>query len=192
MIGAAKITDRRVLKTRLALRNAFLELLPEKGWDELSVQDICDQANVGRSTFYIHFQNKEELLSNGLNDLREGLRQQALSMQSKGGGAFPFVRGLIEHMFEQKRIFRSIVGRRSGHVVQTRFRELILQLVGDSFEKTVPAGWERDAAIHYIAGALFELLSWSVDDDTRTAEEIERCFQLLSLKVTASLAITLD
>ncbi len=188
MIGTEQITDRRVLKTRLALRNAFLELLPEKGWDELSVQDICDRANVGRSTFYIHFQSKEELLSNGLNDLREGLQQQALSMLSKGCGAFPFVRGLIEHMFEQKRIFRSIVGRRSGHVVQTRFRELMLQLVGDSLEKTVPAGWERDAATHYIAGALFELLSWSVDDNTRTAEEIEQCFQQLSLHITASLA----
>ena len=187
MIEPATTTDRRVLKTRLALRYSLLELLPEKGWDELSVQDICDRANVGRSTFYIHFQNKEELLSNGLNDLREGLRQQALNMPGSKNDAFPFVRGLIEHMFEQKRIFRSIVGRRSGHVVQMRFRELMLQLVGDSLEKTVPAGWERDAAIHYIAGALFELLSWSVDDDTRTAEEIEQCFQQFSLQVTASL-----
>lgn len=188
MIESTTSTDRRVLKTRLALRQAFLELLPEKGWDELSVQDICDRANVGRSTFYIHFQNKEELLSKGLNDLREGLQHYASSMPGSESMAFPFVRGLIEHMFEQKRIFRSIVGRRSGHVVQMRFRELMLQLVGDSLEKTVPAGWERDAATHYIAGALFELLSWSVDDDTRTAEEIERCFQLLSSKLTGSLA----
>ena len=188
MTGAAPITDRRVLKTRQALRDAFLELLPEKGWDELSVQDICSRANVGRSTFYIHFQNKEELLSGGLSDLRAGLLRQALSVRGNGGGAFPFVRGLIEHMFEQKRIFRSIIGRRSGHVVQMRFRELMLQLVGDSLEKTLPAGWERDAATHYIAGALFELLSWSVDDDTRTAQEIEQCFQHLSMHVTASLA----
>jgi AcrR family transcriptional regulator len=180
-------TDRRLLRTRQSLRNALLALLPEKTWDELTVQDICDRANVGRSTFYMHFQNKEELLSAGLNDLREGLQQWAARKQNDTVGAFHFLDGLIEHMLEQRRVFCAVIGRRSGYIVQSRFRELVLQLVSEDLEKIAPAGWERDATVHYFAGAIFELLSWAVDENTRTAKEIEQCFQWLSRDVTASL-----
>lgn len=175
------VADRRVLRTKQALHDAMLALLPEKGWDELSVQDICDRANIGRSTFYVHFQNKDELLASGLNDLREGLRLQATRRGDGSEEAFPFVRGLIEHLFEQPQVFRSIVGRRSGHVIQMRFREMILQLVAESMEKMTPPSWERDAAIHYLAGALFEMLAWSAEKSgTRTPEEIEKAFRQMS------------
>jgi len=180
-------TDRRLLRTRQSLRNALLELLPEKTWDELTVQDICDRANIGRSTFYVHFQNKEELLSTGLNDLREGLQQWAARKQKDTVRPFHFLDGLIEHMFEQRRVFCAVIGRRSGYVVQSRFRELVLQLVSEDLGKIAPAGWERDATVHYFAGAIFELLSWAVDENTRTAKEIEQCFQRLSRDVAASL-----
>lgn len=180
-------TDRRLLRTRQSLRNALLALLPEKTWDELTVQDICDRANVGRSTFYMHFQNKEELLSAGLNDLREGLQQWAARKQNDTVGAFHFLDGLIEHMLEQRRVFCAVIGRRSGYIVQARFRELVLQLVSEDLERIAPAGWKRDATVHYFAGAIFELLSWAVDENTCTAKEIEQSFQRLSRDVTASL-----
>jgi AcrR family transcriptional regulator len=188
MIAATRPSaDRRLLRTRQSLREALLMLLPEKSWDELTVQDICDCANVGRSTFYMHFQNKEELLSAGLNEMREALQKGAASKQNDTTGTFYFLHGLIEHLFEQRRIFCAVIGRRSGHIVQMRFREMVLQLVSEDLEKIAPAGWKRDAMAHYLAGAIFELLSWSVDDNTRTAKEIEQCFQWLSQDVTASL-----
>ena len=179
--------DRRLLRTRQALRNALLTLLPEKGWDELTVQDICDCANIGRSTFYMHFQNKEELLSAGLSEMGEALRNRAAAQTDGASGAFAFLHGLIEHLFEQRRVFCAVVGRRSGHIVQRRFRALVLQLVSADLEKLAPAGWKREAAAHYLAGALFELLSWAVDDNHRTADEIEQYFRRLSRDVTKAL-----
>ena len=179
--------DRRMLRTREALRNALIALLPVKSWDEISVQDICDNANVGRSTFYMHFQNKEELLSAGLNELGEAVQHGALKRQHDATAPFGFLEGLIAHVFEQRRIFSAVIGRRSGHIVQTRFRELMLRLVSEDLEKIVPAGWERDATAHYVAGAIFEMLSWAVDENTRTAKEIEQYSQRLSLQVIASL-----
>ena len=47
--------DRRSLRTRTALRDALLGLIAERGWDEIAVQDLCERANIGRSTFYLHF-----------------------------------------------------------------------------------------------------------------------------------------
>jgi AcrR family transcriptional regulator len=175
-----KSSDRRVQRTRDALRDALISLLEERGWDDLNIQDLCERANVGRSTFYLHFQNKEELLVGGFDDLRAWLRAQS-APEKTAVDAMPFVRGLIEHVHEQRNLFRSIIGRRSGHVVQKRFREMVCQLVE---EEVAPphAGWKQKAGAHYIAGALVELLAWWVDSGKgHTADEVEELFYQLTL-----------
>ena len=60
MRGTQPRGDRCVQRTRDSLRAAFVALMAERGWDRVSVQDVCDRANVGRSTFYTHFADKEE------------------------------------------------------------------------------------------------------------------------------------
>ena len=173
--------DRRVQRTRYALRDALISLLVEQSWDDINVQNLCERANVGRSTFYMHFQNKDQLLVSGLNDLSAGLRMRAAAADGKKSGAFPFVRGLIEHVHEQRALFRAIIGRRSGHVVQKRFREMVNKLVEE--EIPLPAtGWQRDAGARYIAGALVELLAWWVDAGAeRSADDIEYLFNQLAI-----------
>lgn len=175
-----KSLDRRVQRTRDALRDALITLLEERGWDDINIQDLCELANVGRSTFYLHFQNKEELLVGGFDDLRAGLCAQSMQRKTETD-AMPFVRGLIEHVYEQRNLFKSIIGRRSGHVVQKRFREMVCRLVE---EEGVPphAGWKQKAGARYIAGALVELLAWWVDSGKgHTADEIEEFFYQLTL-----------
>ena len=168
--------DRRVLKTRTALRLALLSLMTEKGWDDVSVQDICDRANIGRSTFYIHFQSKEQLLEAGLSDLSLALRQGLWTSSGHSAStALPFVRGLIEHVAEQRRLLRAMTGSRSGHVVRMRFREMVFQLMADDLANLVPAGWQRDGAIYFLTGALLEVLTWMGEAkqaiDASTAEQ---------------------
>jgi AcrR family transcriptional regulator len=175
-----KSLDRRVQRTRDALRDALIVLLEERGWDDINILDLCEQANVGRSTFYLHFQNKEELLVGGFDDLRAWLRMQAAQRKTKTD-AMPFVRGLIEHADEQRNLFRAIIGKRSGHVVQKRFREMVCKLVEE--EGLRPhAAWQQKASARYIAGALVELLAWWVDSGkAHTADEIEALFFQLAL-----------
>jgi AcrR family transcriptional regulator len=71
----ARKVDRRVQRTQDLLREALLSLIREKGFDALSVQDIIDRANVGRATFYAHFDNKQDLLLSGFDGLRESLKE---------------------------------------------------------------------------------------------------------------------
>jgi AcrR family transcriptional regulator len=175
-----KSLDRRVQRTRDALRIALIALLEEHGWDDINIQDLCERANVGRSTFYLHFQNKEELLVGGFDDLRAWVRIQAAQRKTETD-AMPFVRGLIEHVYEQRNLFRSIIGKRSGHVVQKRFREMVCRLVE---EEIVPphASWKQKAGARYISGALVELLAWWVDSGKEhTADDIEELFYQIAL-----------
>lgn len=69
------IPDRRVQKTRKLLQEALIELVSEKGYESVTIQEILDQANVGRSTFYAHFQDKEQLLHSILDRLDELFEQ---------------------------------------------------------------------------------------------------------------------
>ncbi|MCB0141244.1 MAG: helix-turn-helix transcriptional regulator, partial [Caldilineaceae bacterium] len=58
----AKTVDRRVRRSRKLLGEALLELVVEKPFGDITVQDIADRADMNRATFYLHFQSKEELL----------------------------------------------------------------------------------------------------------------------------------
>ena len=55
-------TDRRIQRTRQALRTALLELTKEKAYDSISIEEITERADVGRATFYLHYKDKEDLL----------------------------------------------------------------------------------------------------------------------------------
>src|SRR6266498_1537704 len=77
-------TDRRVQRTRDLLQNALIELISERGYDATTIQDIVGRANVGRTTFYLHYRSKDELFMSchqaivsrlhfGLSFSREGL-----------------------------------------------------------------------------------------------------------------------
>ena len=64
-LGSAAKTDRRIARTRRALRESLSSLVMERGWSAVSVQEICERADIGRSTFYLHYADKDELLLSG-------------------------------------------------------------------------------------------------------------------------------
>jgi AcrR family transcriptional regulator len=171
-----KTNDRRVQRTRRTLREALVSLLLQRGWEGVSVQDICDRADVGRSTFYTHFADKEELLVGGFDDLRQALRA--------GSGPAPdakaplrFARGLIDHASENQRLFLALVGKRSGYVVLKRFRDMVVALVREDLAGLRGTGPARDAAVHYLAGGFLELLTWWLESrNSLSPEEVERLF----------------
>lgn len=179
-----KPIDRRILRTRRTLRDALIALIQERGFDRITVQDVCDRADVGRSTFYTHFADKEELLSGSFEDLKAALQAAAATR----GRALGFVAGLIEHADEQRKVFRAVVGRRSSHVVQQRFLRLLRELVEDDLHTLAAPGPHRDATARYLAGALTELLSWWIDGKSGlSTEALEEHFHRLSAPALATL-----
>src|SRR5512141_2904590 len=74
--------DRRVQRTQQLLREALVALILEKGYDAITVQDILDLANMGRSTFYAHYRDKEDLLLSGFQMLFNAFQKEFLKAAS--------------------------------------------------------------------------------------------------------------
>jgi len=174
-----------VRRTHAAVRGALLELIVERGWDDFSVQDLCERANVGRSTFYLHFADKDDVLSGAFADLGNELRAQL----ARPGGRQPlaFSRGLLDHAHDHLRVYRALVGRRAAHVVQSKMRALVYELVREDLATRLPPGTRREAVTAFLGGALFELLFWSLEARPATSpEEADALFHELAAPALAA------
>jgi AcrR family transcriptional regulator len=193
----AKCEDRRIQRTRQSLRTALFTLVREKGFETVSVQEIADRANVGRTTFYAHFDNKEELLLCGFDALDRQLRQRQREAHrhrdDSGAYLLGFSRELFEHADDHRDVFHALVGRRSGVAVQHRLRDLLVALVRDDVKSVLSASntrpAQREALVQFIAGAFLNLLIWWLDATPRqTPEEIDRTFRQLALPALRSVS----
>ena len=182
----AKTQDRRVQRTQQLLRTSLFSLIQEKGFERLSVQDILDRANIGRATFYAHFDNKEDLLLSGFDALRKQLRD--LQRAAHSGGAphddqtFAYSRDLIGHVHEFRDLFKAMVGKKSGAVVQSALRKLVIDLVRDDLkgmsQKAEGRNAAKDAVAEFIAGGLMGLLFWWLEARERIGvEEMNALFR---------------
>lgn len=99
-------------KTRKLLSDALVSLILEKGYDEVSIQEIIDRANVGRSTFYAHYENKEQLLLFG----HEHLRNLALK---EGADAIDFV-SFYRHLAEKHALASKLLSEGTSAEVTMR------------------------------------------------------------------------
>lgn len=179
-------TDRRVRRTRAALQDAMRALLRERGWGELSVQDVCARAGVGRSTFYTHFADLEELAASGLKELGQVIRGAAVASAGRKA-PFGFALGLLRHVAEHRVPFRELVGPRGAQQGPVKlFRELVLSLVRQDLAELGSPGPVRDAAAHFLAGGFVELLApWVVAPDPIPPEQMGQLFLELARPVVA-------
>jgi AcrR family transcriptional regulator len=99
--------DRRVSRTRQRLQKALVALALEKRFDEITVQDVLDRADVGRSTFYAHFRSKEDLFRSDFENLLGFVRRGIAESGARGERILP-IRELFEHVREYRRLYRAM------------------------------------------------------------------------------------
>jgi AcrR family transcriptional regulator len=162
--------DRRTQRSQTLLREALFALVREKGFESLTVQEILDRANVGRATFYAHFQNKEDLLVSGLDDVRAALKERQKGSRER----FAFARDLFAHTEEHRSLFRALAGKDSGGAILRIWRKTILELIREEVK-------HDEAAAQFLAGGLYGLLVWWLEGKPElTLDEIDAAFRRLA------------
>lgn len=182
---SAKTEDRRVQRTRKLLQDALMTLIVEKGYEAVTVQDIIDRANVGRSTFYDHFLDKQALLLSGFEQLRTFLAEQRPTVSASGELRMGFSLPMFEHACSYRPVYRAMIGKQSGAVVRKQIQQLLTDLVRDEFATLAPHDATPVAieiVVQYTVSAFMGLLAWCADHDTPdTAAEIDAIFQRLTM-----------
>ena len=192
--------DRRVQRTRRALRNALLELTKEKGYDSISVEKITRQANLGRATFYLHYKDKEDLLVDEFNAIVNE-RAQTIS-------AIPFSAWLpalenpdstaenkpappllmaFQHVANHADLYRILLKNENSDRTLERIRKIIAQAITEFLQKKlendpIPILFEVpiDLLAAYFSGALLSSVDWWFEQElSYTPEEMTRMFQRL-------------
>ncbi|WP_080834493.1 TetR/AcrR family transcriptional regulator [Cohnella massiliensis] len=165
-MGNVKPIDRRILRTRGMIGDAFLDVLAERSFDSISVLDVAERANINRSTFYAHYRDKEELLESMIEDklqlLTDSLKAEALRAASPvGGGAIPdepdsFLVTLFQHIFENGKFYRILFsqeGLRFAEKLYDRVREgLYTRIAGLHMEQKLLV--QMDILLDYSSSAI--------------------------------------
>ena len=129
--------DRRISKTKKAIYQAFLQLLNAKGYEANTVQDIIDFADVGRSTFYCHYESKELLLDELCRYLFHHLfeREQAISTKD-------YLIHLFLHFQKKQDHITSSLFSKNDYFLRQPQRELehhVYPMLADKLKKTHPS-----------------------------------------------------
>jgi AcrR family transcriptional regulator len=177
--------DRRIQRTRQLLQDALIALILEKGYEAVTVQDVIDRANVGRSTFYAHFQDKEDLFLSGFENLQAQFEQHLLAQSPASQNPWALSLVMFQHAQEYHRVYKALVGEKGGHTMLAHVQKYLTRLIHAHLKGHVPASLTERIPLEiltlYIVSNLTSLLIWWLDHDMPyPAERINDIFRDLT------------
>jgi AcrR family transcriptional regulator len=157
-------TDRRVLRTRNTLGEALVALMQEKTFEEITVQEVLDRAGVGRSTFYTHYRDKNDLFMSDVEDFLEAVASGLKNHQANSKRLLP-VREFFSHVRDVRAFYAALEqsGKMSDMLSLARgiFARSIDERLQSAGVKIEPA--QRAAQAYALAGSFLSLLEWWAD-----------------------------
>lgn len=176
--------DRRQQKTRAAVYKAFTDLLRTTPYSSITIQDIIDKANIGRSTFYAHFQTKEDLLVVLCTEIFDHVFSAHLSKEgshnfSSETGLVPELTHIMYHFKDDSEYISGILQNESGEIFMRYFKEHLKEMFEKEFSDP-PEGIPYDYFINHLVCGYADTVKWWMDSDA-TPEEATLFFKKLYL-----------
>lgn len=181
---------RPIQKSRKLLHQALISLITEKNYESITVQQILDRANVGRSTFYTHFRDKDELLTMGFEHLRKAIDDIQKKTPTTAAQSYEKIIGfslpMFEHLFEYRNEWNALRDSQAGIIV----RQSIQDMIGGLAERELKAGFQErknsDSAIpfelyvNYLASTFMSVVSWWLESkNPRAPNEVNNIYRAL-------------
>ncbi len=192
MVAMAKrAIDRRVARTRGMLQHALISLILKQDYEAITVEDICEAANVGRSTFYAHYSSKDDLKRRGLEEhlrtLLADRQKDALATPEDRDRSLGFSLTMFEHARDHADLHRALVGSRGGTIVHSSIRQILSDLVRKELaavaDKNSADVAPRELVVQFVVGAYMAVLIWWLDGGAKLPpRQIDAMFRRLATK----------
>ncbi|MDO4331394.1 MAG: TetR/AcrR family transcriptional regulator [Eubacteriales bacterium] len=176
------VMDRRQQKTRRAIFEAFGSLLERKNFGNITVQEIIDGANVGRSTFYAHFETKEDLLKAMCTDIFQHVFSEDLKKESSHDFShtdYNFekeITHILYHLQDNRRNLKGLFSCESGELFMRYFKGYLQEMFLAHIDGTrcqAPAEYVLNMTVCSFA----ETVRWWIAEEKEyTPEKITACF----------------
>ena len=182
--------DRRQKKTREAIFRAFERLLERGNYDSITVQEIIDEADIGRSTFYAHFETRDALLHALCTDIFDHVFSPALTKEAthdfsaSNPGLEPHLTHILYHLLEKRPMLQGLLAEETGGLFMKYFRQYLSEMFagylsagsGSPSAPYRPAACPEDFLLHHAVTAFAETVRWWLCGEERhsayTPEEV--------------------
>ncbi len=179
--------DRRQQKTRAAIFTAFSALLAEKSYSKITVQDIIDAANVGRTTFYAHFETKDDLLKALCEELFGHIISSAADcththgLYSDRNAPESVFCHLLQHLQEDENNILELLSCESSEVFLRYFKDSLNELIQNQFvnqNRKNNMDIPQNFLVNHISGSFVEMVLWWIKGRMKQPpEELDRYFR---------------
>jgi AcrR family transcriptional regulator len=152
--------------TRKLLIQAALQLVLEKGFDSISIQDITDRADLGRGTFYIHFKDKEEVVWTAFRDLFQDLEQEAHKQLDRRMPKVEYygLLNIFRHAEKNRDLYRVMFGGQGSSVLTARAQDFLAKAflfdIRQAPEPEINFNIPQEVEAQILTGMISRLLYW--------------------------------
>ena len=169
-------SDRRVEKTRNAIINAFKEMIIEKDFNEITIKELAERANINRKTFYLHYESMEEILFDVTVELSDQVFE---SLNNKGFfdpnviGITPLIETINELINSNYELTRKLISANSYRFFSRNIKDLIKDAVIRKIKKHIDMSeYKMNLVGDFIASGLSKLLKDWFENQQLTINEV--------------------
>ena len=173
--------DRRQQKTRQAVFSAFTSLLERKSYSSISVQEIIDEANIGRSTFYSHFETKDDLLKALCTEIFDHVFSEHLTSEHshdfscQSNDIRAEITHILYHLQDSRRYIKGILSGESGEMFMRFFKEYLSKVFEGELSKQ-KTDIPKEYMLNHMVCDFAETVRWWMQNNQYSPEEISRFF----------------
>jgi AcrR family transcriptional regulator len=164
--------DRRILKSQQALKKAVIELMDEKSFDDITIQDLADRANVSRGTIYLHYMDKYDLLDKLIESHIDELRAICVSAAD-----MDFIDSTLlctEYLDSNYSFFSTMIASKGAPYFQNRYLNFLIEEFRNEVDVTkgINQGLDEDVIVRFVASAYEGIVEWWLRNEKPLPHEV--------------------